>query len=93
MEVRNLIKDNIILETEDSKSFDKMKIALAIRNSTFGDELNCSILENAVINNCEGCSLKFICERVDEVAEKYLESTTKLVSSFDFSEETKKNEN
>ena len=85
MEVLNLIKDNIILETEDSVSFDKMKIALAIRDSTFEDELSCSLLEDAVIKNCEGCNLKLICEKVEEVAQDYLESTTKVISSFQFS--------
>ena len=47
-----MIKDNIILGTEENKSFDKMEIALAIRNSTYEGELQCCLIENAVINSC-----------------------------------------
>ena len=77
-------KENIILGTEDNNSFDKMEIALAIRNSTYEGELQCCLLENGVINNCTGCNLRPICEGLEKVAQDYLVSTTKVVSSFSF---------
>ena len=78
-----MLKDKIIVDTEAS-SFDKMQLALAIRNSTYEDELGCSILDNGLLKNCDSCSLKSICEKIDEVAEDYLKSTTEVVSSFSF---------
>jgi len=66
-----MIKDNIIVDPEASKSFDKMQLALAIRNSTYEDELSCSVLENGLLKNCECCRLKFICKKIDEVVEEY----------------------
>jgi hypothetical protein len=80
-----MIKDKIMVEAEGCKSFDKMQLALAIRNSTYEDELGCSMLDNGLLKNCESCSLKSICEKIDEVAEEYLKSTTEVVSSFNFS--------
>ena len=79
-----MIKDNIILGTEDSKGFDKMEIALAIRNSTYEGELQCCLLENAVINSCDACNLRSICEGLEKVAQDYLVDTTKVVNSFSF---------
>ncbi|WP_160680300.1 hypothetical protein [Clostridium sp. C8-1-8] len=82
-----MIRDCISINSEEVQSFDKMQIALAIRDSTYGDELSCSLLENEVIKNCEGCSLKYICGRLDELADDYTERTTKVVNSFSFEEE------
>ncbi|MBC8060598.1 MAG: hypothetical protein H7Y18_08025 [Clostridiaceae bacterium] len=79
-----MIKDNIIVGGEGNKSFDKMGIALALKNSTYGGELSCSLLENTVINNCNDCNLRSICEGLEQVAQDYLDSTTKIVNSFSF---------
>ena len=79
-----MIKDNIISATEDKKGIDKMQIAIAIRNSTYGAEIGCYLLEDGVVNGCDGCNLKFICEGLEDVALDYLESTTKIINSFSF---------
>ena len=79
-----MIKDNIILGTEDNQSFDKMQIALAIRNSSFEGGLHCTLLEDNVIKSCMNCNLKPICEGLEGVIEDYLASTTRVVSSFSF---------
>ena len=76
--------ENIRMVSEERKIYDKKDIALAIRNSTFDDELNCSLLEEGVINGCAACNLKDICRGIDKVAEEHLQSTTKVVSSFNF---------
>ena len=70
--------------TDSSSSYDKMQIALAIRNSTYEEELGCSVLSNGLLKNCDSCSLKEICEKIQEVAEEYLKSTTKVVKEFTF---------
>ncbi|WP_278335117.1 hypothetical protein [Clostridium intestinale] len=41
-----MIKDKIIISNHNSQSFDKMQLALAIKNSTYEDNLSCSLLHN-----------------------------------------------
>ena len=79
-----MIKDNIILGTEDNQSFDKMQIALAIRNSSFEGGLQCVLLEDDVLKDCESCNLIPICEGLERLADDYLASAAKVVSSFSF---------
>jgi len=78
------MEDRILVSGENSRSFDKMQIALAIRNSTYEDELSCSLLKNNVMADCHCCNLEGICEKIDEVAKEYLESTTTVLSTFSF---------
>lgn len=73
---------NKIKITEEGEVFDKKEIALAIRNSTYNDELKCSLMEQSIIKDCEGCSLKFICDGIDRLADDYTNKTTKVVNSF-----------
>ena len=79
-----MTKNNIILETEENSDFDKMQIALAIKNSTFRGGMLCLLLENNVIKDCSSCSLKTICEGIENLADDYLASTIRVVSSFSF---------
>jgi len=83
-EVVKMVKDKITVTAEGSQSFDKMQIALAIRNSTYEDNLGCSLLENNVLEGCEGCNLREICMGIEESAESYYESTTEVVEKFSF---------
>ena len=79
-----MINDSIVLGTEDNSSFDKMQIALAIRNSTYEGGLCCILLENNVLKDCKSCNLKPICDGIETVAKGYLADTTKVVNSFSF---------
>ncbi|WP_160680350.1 hypothetical protein [Clostridium sp. C8-1-8] len=81
-----MFNDCVSINLEEGKSFDKLKIALAIRDSTYEDGLQCSLLENEVLEHCEGCSLKYICDKVEDIAKDYTEKTTKIISSFNFEE-------
>ena len=74
--------DNRIRIAEEGESYDRKEIALAIRNSTYNDELKCSLVDQNIIKDCECCSLKDICDGIDGVAEDYIKKTTKVVSSF-----------
>lgn len=80
-----MIRDEIMISSEDRYVFDKKQIALAIRNSTFEDELSCSLLVNGILDKCKGCSLKYICDEIDKVAQDYTNKTTQVVSNFSFS--------
>ena len=73
---------NRIKITEEGEGYDILAIALAIINLTYDDELKCSLMEQNIIKNCETCSLKFICDGIDGLADDYIKKTTKVVSSF-----------
>ena len=73
---------NRIKITEEGEVYDILAIALAIINLTYDDELKCSLMEQNIIKNCESCSLKFICDGIDGLADDYIKKTTKVVSSF-----------
>ena len=73
---------NRIKITEEGEVYDRLSIALAIRNSTYNDELKCSLIEQNIIKNFETCSLKFICDGIDGLADDYIQKTTKVISNF-----------
>lgn len=77
-----MVTDNIKMSSVKREVFDKKQIALAIKNSTFDDELKCSLIEENVIKDCDCCGLKFICDGIDEIADNYIQDTTKVVNSF-----------
>ena len=75
-------EEEIKMTTEYDEYYDKKDIAIMIRDSTLDCELNCSLLEDGVMNDCSNCSLKFICDQIDKVAEAYIEETTSVVCTF-----------
>ena len=79
-----MIRDEIKLNSEEGEWFDKKQIALAIRNSTFNDELRCSLLDNGILDKCQGCSLRYICDGIDQVVDSYVDKTTEVVNNFTF---------
>jgi hypothetical protein len=56
-----MIRDEIKIGSEEREVFDKKQIALAIRNSTFDDVMKCSLLEDGILDKCQGCSLGATC--------------------------------
>ena len=79
-----MVNDEIKMKNCNSDTFDKKQIALAIRNSTLGDELGCSLREENILNNCDSCNLKIICSGIDKVRDEYIESTSTVVKEFNF---------
>lgn len=79
-----MIEDKILVSADEGQNFDKMQIALAIRNSTYEDNLSCSLLKNGVLKSCDHCSLQFFCEKLEEVAEEYITMTSTVVNTFNF---------
>ena len=78
------MEDKIKLRAEEFESYDKKEIALAIRNSTLDDDMECSLLDENIISDCESCNLKSICDKIDRITDEYIEETTKVVGSFKF---------
>ena len=79
-----MIEDKILVSADEGQNFDKMQIALAIRNSTYEDNLSCSLLKNGVLKSCDHCSLQFLYEKLEEVAEEYITMTSTVVNTFSF---------
>ncbi|MVX66578.1 hypothetical protein GKZ28_23190 [Clostridium chromiireducens] len=79
-----MVRNEIKINSEKGEIFDKKQIALAIRNSTFSDELRCSLLDDGILDKCLGCSLKYICDGIDQVVDNYVEKTTEVVNNFNF---------
>lgn len=79
-----MIEDKILVSSDEGQNFDKMQIALAIRNSTYEDNLSCSLLKNGVLKSCEHCSLQFFCEKLDIIAEEYVSMTSTVLNIFKF---------
>ena len=42
---------NRIKITEEGEVYGRLEIALAIRNSTYNDEINCSLMDENIIKN------------------------------------------
>jgi len=72
------------INSEEGEVFDKKQIALAIRNSTFSDELRCSLFDDGILDKCQGCSLKYICDEIEKVVDNYEDKTTEVVNNFNF---------
>lgn len=79
-----MIRDEIRLNSEEGEVFDKKQIALAIRNSTFNDDLKCSLIEDGILDKCQGCSLRYICDGIDQVVDNYVDKTAEVVNNFNF---------
>ena len=78
------MKDVIKIRELPKERYDKMQIALAIKNSTFNDQLSCSLLENNIFECCSKCNLKCICDNIENLADDYKEKTTKVITNFEF---------
>ena len=76
-----MLKDTIKI-TDSGEVYDRKEIALAIRNSTYNDELKCSLIEDNILKDCQSCSLKFIWDGIDGLVDDYIKKTTKVVNSF-----------
>ena len=73
---------NKIKITEEGEVYDRKEIALAIRNSTYNDELKCSLIDQNIIKDCKSCSLKYLCDGIDALSDNYIKKTTEVISSF-----------
>jgi len=42
------------------------------------------LLENGILDKCQGCRLRYICDGIDEVVDSYVEETTEVINNFSF---------
>lgn len=79
-----MIKEKAMVPNDEGQNFDKMHIALAIKNSTFNEGLSCSLLDDNIIDSCNVCNLECICEELEVIAKEYVHNTRTVINTFKF---------
>jgi len=77
------VDNQVVKSFEGEEKYDKFAIAASLMDVSF-EGSSCSILDAGIVNNCEGCNLKFLCGKLEEVVEEYIEKTTVVTESFNF---------
>jgi len=77
------VDNQVVKNNEGEEMYDRFAIASTLMDLSFRGS-SCSILDAGIVNNCEGCNLKFLCRKVEEVVEEYIEKTTVVTESFNF---------
>lgn len=76
--------DNSVVKKFDGKeSYDKFSIASTLYDVSLKGA-RCSLIEAMVLENCESCTLRYMCRKVDEIIEKVNESATIVTKIFNF---------
>jgi hypothetical protein len=73
----------VVKKFEGEDRYDRFAIASTMFDVSFKGA-SCSVIESKVLKSCEGCNLKHLCGKIDEVIEDYTESTTVVTNSFSF---------
>ncbi|MBL4937809.1 hypothetical protein JK636_19055 [Clostridium sp. YIM B02515] len=77
------VDNAVVKKIEGGEVYDKFAIAATLLDVSFKGA-SCSILEAQIVEGCDGCNLKYLCGRVDEVVKDYREKTTMVTESFSF---------
>lgn len=77
------VDNAVVKKIEGEDRYDRFAIASTMFDVSFKGA-TCSVIESKVLKNCEGCNLKYLCGRIDEVVKDYTEKTTAVVDSFRF---------
>jgi len=77
------VDNAVVKKTEGGEVYDKFAIAATLLDVSFKGA-GCSILEAQIVKGCEGCNLRYLCGRVDELVKDYREKTTVVTERFRF---------
>jgi hypothetical protein len=77
------IDNAVVKKFEGEERYDRFAIASTLFDVSFKGA-SCSVIESQVLKSCEGCNLKYMCRRIDEIVEEYTEKTTVVTNSFNF---------
>ena len=77
------IDNAVVKKFEGEDRYDRFAIASTMFDVSFKGA-SCSVIESNVLNSCEGCNLKFLCRKIDEVVQDYVEKTTVVTNNFNF---------
>lgn len=79
------VDNNVVKNFGEEQRYDKFAIASTMFDVSF-QGASCSVIESQVLKSCEGCNLRFMCGKIDEVIREYTEKTTVVAASFRFGE-------
>ena len=82
VEVKAMNNDEIKIKKKGDSTYDIYKIALAIKNSTYDDDMECSLVNENIIDDCQHCGLRFICNGINNLSDEFVSKTTKTVQHF-----------
>jgi hypothetical protein len=78
------VDNNVVKKIGEEEVYDKFAIASTMFDVSFKGA-SCSLIESQVLSSCEGCNLKYMCRKIDEIVEGYREKITVVAASFNFS--------
>jgi hypothetical protein len=73
----------VVKKFEGEERYDKFAIVSTMLDVSFKGAA-CSVIESQVLKSCGGCNLKYLCQKIDEVVEDYVDKTTVVTDSFSF---------
>jgi hypothetical protein len=74
----------VVKKFEGEERYDKFSIASTMLDVSFKGA-SCSVIESQILKNCDVCNLKYLCRKIDEVVEDYVDKTMVVTNSFSFS--------
>jgi hypothetical protein len=77
------VDNAVVKKAEGEEVYDKFAIAATLLDVSFKGA-SCSILESQIVSSCDGCNLKYLCGKIDEVVKDYMEKTTVVTERFSF---------
>lgn len=77
------VDNQVVKRFEGEDRYDRFAIASTMFDVSFKGS-SCSVIESQVLKNCDGCNMKFLCKKIDEVIEEYTDKTTVVTNSFSF---------
>lgn len=77
------IDNEVVKKFEGEDRYDRFAIASTMFDVSFKGA-SCSVIEPQVLKSCDGCNLKYLCQKIDEVVEDYVGKTTVVTDSFSF---------
>lgn len=77
------IDNAVVKKFEGEDRYDRFAIASTMFNVSFMGA-SCSVIESQVLKSWDGCKLKYLCQKIDEVVVDYVDKTTVVTDSFCF---------
>lgn len=77
------VDNQVVKRFEGEERYDRFSIASTLFDVSFKGA-SCSVIESKVLKSCDGCNLKYLCQKIDEVVEEYKDKTTVVTNSFSF---------
>jgi hypothetical protein len=77
------VDNQVVKKFEGEERYDRFSIASTLFDVSFKGA-SCSVIESQVLKSCEGCNLKYLCKKIDEVVDEYIEKTTVVAADFNF---------